>query len=366
MKNVNDIEELFSKSFENFEQEVDPSVWINVQQAIQTPAAPTSAASAAGKGLALKYAAVAILSVATLTGVYFIAKEFNENKKENQSTLRVADESNSVVEKNSHIETEAKSDLDKNALEILPGKQTIQTNNTETKSEKESNNEVKMSVHPEKENTSVNSKPEFASESNAVVAEKNKQNAEQKEPIKENTKETVVVSTFEIDAEVNVLEDYDNKTIAFSIESEVEKVEWNFGDGNSSSLLSGLHRYSNFGEYVVIATAWSKNGQKKTIKKTVTLQLISSIDFVPNVITPNNDGSNDVFSVKVSNMQVFHLIIVDRLGATVFETTNPEISWNGNDLNGNPCKNGTYSYVIKAVGTDNKIHNTNGTIQLLR
>ncbi|NUM49657.1 MAG: gliding motility-associated C-terminal domain-containing protein [Flavobacteriales bacterium] len=364
MKNINDIEELFSKSFENFEQEVNPSVWTNVQQAIQTPAAPSSAASAAGKGIALKYAAIAILSVATVTGAYFIAKEFNANQNETQSALSVQEEGKTATNNKTHIGTEPQSDLNNNSSEIIH--HTIQTNRTETKTEKEINNEIKMSANSEKENTLTSTKPEFVSENNTVTAEKNKQNAEQKEQVKENTKETVVVSTFEIDAEVNVLEDYDNKTIAFSIENEVEKVEWNFGDGNSSSLLSGLHRYSNFGEYVVIATAWSKNGQKKSIKKTVNLQLTSSIDFVPNVITPNNDGSNDVFNVKLSNMQVFHLIIVDRFGVTVFETTNTEITWNGNDLNGSPCKNGTYSYVIKAVGTDNKTHNTNGTIQLLR
>lgn len=262
MKNVNDIEELFSKSFENFEQEVNPSVWTNVQQAIQTPAAPTSAASAAGKGMALKYVAIAILSVATVTGAYFIANEFNANQNEKQSALSVLEEDKTATNNQTHI-AEPQSDLNKNSTEILSDKHTIQTNGRETKTEKEINNEVKMSAHSEKENTSTSTKPEFVSENNTVTAEKNKQNAEQKETVKENTKETAVVSTFEIDAEVNVLEDYDNKTIAFSIENEVEKVEWNFGDGNSSSLLSGLHRYSNFGEYVVIATAWSKNGQKK-------------------------------------------------------------------------------------------------------
>jgi hypothetical protein len=67
---------------------------------------------------------------------------------------------------------------------------------------------------------------------------------------------------------------------------------------------------------------------------------------LPNVFTPNGDGSNDLFKpfpyrfVSRINMKIF-----DRLGNQVFETTNPDILWDGKDLKtGKPLSEGVYFY----------------------
>jgi len=373
VKNINNIEELFKESFENFEQEVDPSVWANVQQAIQTPPAPSADAgltntSVAAKSAAFKYAAITIVSLATATGIYFAAKEFIDNKKENTTQEVAISEVQNIVNQ----ETENQETLINNETPVNSSKEKeTSANFSENTPKTQSQNNISEQLKPQAEANVANSQVAIPSNNNNVIAEKNEKNVSQKETNnqpKENKSEYNAAEpvAFNIDAEVNVLEDYDNKTIAFSIENEVEKVEWNFGDGATSTLTNGLHRYNNFGKYVVEVTAWSVNGQKRTIKKTIDLQLKSSIDFVPNVITPNNDGSNDAFEIKYSNLQSFHIVIVDKLGKKVFETSNHEVIWNGNDINGNACANGTYNYIIKAIGTDNKKHNTNGTIQLLR
>ncbi len=71
---------------------------------------------------------------------------------------------------------------------------------------------------------------------------------------------------------------------------------------------------------------------------------------LPNVFTPNNDGSNDFF-VPFTPFRYIDRIdmkIYDRWGTLVFETTDPEILWNGNDMNsGKPMKEGTYYYSCK-------------------
>lgn len=71
--------------------------------------------------------------------------------------------------------------------------------------------------------------------------------------------------------------------------------------------------------------------------------------FLPNIFTPNNDGSNDLFQpfpyrfVESVDCQIFN-----RWGNLVFETTNPDINWNGaNKDTGEICTDGTYYYVIK-------------------
>jgi gliding motility-associated-like protein len=67
---------------------------------------------------------------------------------------------------------------------------------------------------------------------------------------------------------------------------------------------------------------------------------------LPNVFTPNGDGSNDLFKpfpyrfVSRINMKIF-----DRWGNQVFETTNPDILWDGKDLKtGKPLSEGVYFY----------------------
>ena len=42
--------------------------------------------------------------------------------------------------------------------------------------------------------------------------------------------------------------------------------------------------------------------------------------FIPNVFTPNNDGINDVFRVKIRGVKEYHLQIFNRWGAIVFES----------------------------------------------
>jgi gliding motility-associated-like protein len=49
--------------------------------------------------------------------------------------------------------------------------------------------------------------------------------------------------------------------------------------------------------------------------------------YVPNALTPNGDGVNDVFFVVGENLTGFHLQIFDRWGIMVFETNNPNEPW---------------------------------------
>ena len=49
--------------------------------------------------------------------------------------------------------------------------------------------------------------------------------------------------------------------------------------------------------------------------------------YVPNAITPNGDGLNDVFLVVGENLTGFHLQIFDRWGIMIFETKNPNEPW---------------------------------------
>ncbi len=69
---------------------------------------------------------------------------------------------------------------------------------------------------------------------------------------------------------------------------------------------------------------------------------------LPNAFTPNGDGANDKFTpfkpyrfVPKIEMKIFN-----RWGELVFKTEDPEINWDGNDLNGKPVNEGVYVYHI--------------------
>lgn len=64
---------------------------------------------------------------------------------------------------------------------------------------------------------------------------------------------------------------------------------------------------------------------------------------IPNLFTPNGDGTNDVFEIRgIQQFAANDLIIVNRWGNEVFKQTNYQNTWTGQGLN-----EGTYYYVLR-------------------
>ncbi|MFZ4521360.1 MAG: gliding motility-associated C-terminal domain-containing protein [Bacteroidales bacterium] len=93
---------------------------------------------------------------------------------------------------------------------------------------------------------------------------------------------------------------------------------------------------------------------------------------LPNIFTPNGDGTNDFFIpfplyTSISEVQ---LKMYDRWGKLVFESNNPGIQWDGKDKTTNqPCSDGTYFYICDVYEiTLNGIvkRNLHGTVTILR
>lgn len=67
---------------------------------------------------------------------------------------------------------------------------------------------------------------------------------------------------------------------------------------------------------------------------------------LPNVFTPNNDGSNDKFEIKGLNLTDFSLVIINVKNQTVFQTKETSFSWDGRLPNGDLTSSGSYIYYI--------------------
>jgi len=66
---------------------------------------------------------------------------------------------------------------------------------------------------------------------------------------------------------------------------------------------------------------------------------------IPNVFTPNNDGTNDLFEIKnLPNNSVTQ--IFNRWGIKVFETNKSDVFWDGRTTSGIESVDGTYFYIV--------------------
>ncbi|MEI6310806.1 MAG: gliding motility-associated C-terminal domain-containing protein [Bacteroidota bacterium] len=69
---------------------------------------------------------------------------------------------------------------------------------------------------------------------------------------------------------------------------------------------------------------------------------------IPNLITSNEDGINDFFSIKnPENIPIVYTRIYDRWGMLLYSTSEQQPKWDGT-VNGVKCSSGVYAYVIEA------------------
>jgi gliding motility-associated-like protein len=69
--------------------------------------------------------------------------------------------------------------------------------------------------------------------------------------------------------------------------------------------------------------------QKSIHEFTVDVDNSCSALFIPSAFTPNFDGQNDVFKAEGRGITQMHMIVYNKLGQIVFESTNLDIGWDG-------------------------------------
>ena len=115
------------------------------------------------------------------------------------------------------------------------------------------------------------------------------------------------------------------------------------------------------GTYIVTLFAINNFGCTDTSQKIIKIE--EGLLF-PNSFSPNDDGINDELSFTNSGLQNFSVVIFDRWGTIVFETTFSKLSWNGRDVAGNLLPAGTYFYLLNATSSENK-YEKRGAISLI-
>ncbi len=138
---------------------------------------------------------------------------------------------------------------------------------------------------------------------------------------------------------------------------------WTFGDGGTSTAPFPYYQYNVAGNYITTLWVTNKSGCRDSAIDTIhVIELI----YVPNVFTPNNDGTNDVFHVTASSLKTYNIEIFNRWGQRVFMADSPNVDWDGRSMSGVEESDGTYYYIIKATDYSSKNYNLNGYLQLIR
>ena len=143
--------------------------------------------------------------------------------------------------------------------------------------------------------------------------------------------------------------------------------EWDFdNDGTLDDFNpSTSNIYTTIGSYTVALTVTDAAGCASTI--TITIDAFGeSTLIIPNIFTPNGDGSNDVFNLSGTNITDIKGTIMNRWGQVVYQFNTLEAGWNGRTVSGLEAAEGTYFYLIDAVGADGQVYNYQGPFQLIR
>lgn len=136
---------------------------------------------------------------------------------------------------------------------------------------------------------------------------------------------------------------------------------WDFGDNVQTTEQNPFHMYDVPGQYTVCLMVTSNDGCMDTTCQT--LEIVEGL-IVPNVFTPNGDNINDYFHVKNSGMVEYNLQIFNRWGLLMFETTAPQLKWDGTTQSGEQVPAGVYYYVLKAKSATNTYEKT-GNVTIL-
>ena len=141
---------------------------------------------------------------------------------------------------------------------------------------------------------------------------------------------------------------------------------WNwFVNGNPVSTSSSYcYTIPDTGQICVTLFVQDSLGCADSASQCVTV-LGESIISIPNVFTPNNDGSNDVFEVTWTGLTGLECKIYDRWGVMIYEWNGLTGKWDGRTTSGKPATDGVYYWIVTATTQQGQVKELSGFVHLL-
>lgn len=118
-----------------------------------------------------------------------------------------------------------------------------------------------------------------------------------------------------------------------------------FSDPNIGPVLYNVDGLDTLQTCLHIST--NLTGCVDSICKSITIENKNYL-YAPNAFSPNDDGKNDVFSPYVNSNSIisYQMLIYNRWGNKVFESSEINLGWDGFGIDQNICPQGVYVYKI--------------------
>jgi gliding motility-associated-like protein len=157
--------------------------------------------------------------------------------------------------------------------------------------------------------------------------------------------------------------------IRFSDDSKgnITSWEWRFGDTGVTSERDPFYVFTKLGTDSVSLRVVNGLTGCQSINDTLTVTITDALLLVPNTFTPNGDGANDEFRVVYRSLKDFSMVVFNRWGRKMYESTNPAEGWDGTFAGGR-VPPGVYFYYIEAKGYESgkQLKPRHGPIHLIR
>lgn len=145
---------------------------------------------------------------------------------------------------------------------------------------------------------------------------------------------------------------------------------WNFGDplNSTSTSRDPFFTYEDPGCYTIQLTVTSPGGCVDDTTQEVCIEPEVAL-YVPNAFTPNGDGSNDFFLPEGVGMEwnTFHMMIFDRWGNLIYETTDINKPWDGRANGGSEIAQiDVYVWKIDVRDINSNTHRLLGHVSLVK
>lgn len=365
MKELDKIEKVFRDRLKDHSSPVDPAVWSQVSQSLGQAGAAGASSGSSFFGSLLGKAIVLTTIVAIVTGAVYILKP---------DTVQKTPEAKIELKNNDLVAPKAE-DSDSKAM-----------NQSEALEKKESpsneSSEITKQNVAENRSSEMTYEAEVLGQKELTVVEQVTQSLDVKEPrelgteeyestpieepshiVQEQKPETREDLTFEFKKHSST----EDLVVSFSQKSkENTYYMWDFGDGYESDQESPEHVYEEEGVYTVTLREFGDGFSQET-EIEIEVYLDAEI-FIPNIFTPNHDHLNQTFDVLSlsKNVIIGNFEIYDQNSNLLFKSNDPNTTWNGDNLSGEPCAQGYYLFHIQFVDNSGKVIGKSGQVWLGR
>jgi len=143
--------------------------------------------------------------------------------------------------------------------------------------------------------------------------------------------------------------------------------DWNFNNGSTSTQNNPSTVFADSGSYWVVLTVSNSFGCSASDSLLITTVSIPTDLIIPNIFTPNADGTNDLFLVGNPFVSSINGSIFNRWGQLMYTNqANTSYSWDGKKTDGDLAPDATYFYIFTVTFIDGVSKEYSGHLQLVR